>query len=1401
MAAKRLMAFVVSLAMLFTLFSTISFAADKTYKVVDMGKKAVITATGAKANSKEVKTSKYSAEWAMDDINALVFSDINHDFSQYSEISFSVKLVSTSSATILLALHSNNPSTDGIDYYSKAITVAPGEWTDYKFSFSELGVSRTPLGFDKIENITLHGEGWNNEHAAGAKMYVDGFTLSGDPTTIEGSAGDSKPEGVKTFSTDDTQIGEKVFFNGKSAGLSGLSSSQKTNKIELLTDDAEDKYIYFETLDSESDYHLDMNISEPTRYMVAQMKIAYDGSPVNGNIQYKDINNQTITVLSFSDGNLSLMKNNMGSLKKKKEYTDIALAFDFATNTVTGYVDGEKVLTDLPCAADDKDAIKLLRMYCSKGNSVGSTLMVKDYVVYEGNELRDIPKDYTGPRTSVVSTDNSAAIKILGNDVVAISVGGNGIYYNGEKHSIDAPAFIKDDRTLVPVRAISEAFGLAVDWDESTGTVTIDGKSKIVIGSSEMTLPDGSTYTLDVVADTYNDRTFLPLRALCEKILGKVVTWNDRGLIVIGDSEFVASENNIEEANNYLLFDRPLASELVELFNQENKNVHPRVLMNPERYQQIKYNYANDETVRKWGADVIASADKYLNSALPTYSIPDGYRLLATSRDVYARSKALSMAYILTEDKKYSDALYKVFQAAGSFPDWNPQHFLDIGEMTCAFSIGYDWLYDVWTDEQRKFLEDTIYNYGLLVVEKAYYNQLGEYAWWTPNNHTNWNVVCNGGMSMGAVALFDKYPELCSDLLQLQIRDVEAMMTSFYPDGAWFEGIGYWSYVIDYTANMFNTLKACFNTDFNLSKAPGFEKTIYFAMAGDGPLGINNFHDTSRIRMNSPAYFWLSNEFDMPGVTNVRLYNMEEYNYPGSAYDILYYNTDIKGTDFTLAKDTYLKDVEFVAMRNSWVDPDGAWLSYHAGQANVNHSHLDTGTFVVDMLGECWAIDIGGDDYNIDGYFGATKHKLYRLRPEGHNLYVINPGSYEGQDVNSFCSVETLVSKDRGAYSVADLTPAYSRDVTKARRGYMLADDRRSAVIRDEITLKSNDSEIYWFSHISEGTEATVVDNKTVILSRKGKSVKVMIDSDIPDYELTIMDAVPLPDSPVVAGQNANAGIRKIALHGKASGSIYIQAKFIPLDDVNAELPFENVKIDDWTIPDGEFKPAPIPPVATTIMSNGEEVLGFSEKTTAYTVSVPYGTTEVPVITVESEEGSEYSIEQSQSFDAPTTVKVWYPDEPTVVRKYIISYNILPKLEDVNGYTRLQVAAHLASDEPEPAHPATQVSNNDTSDESRWAAEGAQWLVLDLGSIQDINAVGISWWKGDGRTYRFSIEISTDGENYQTVLADQTGSGTSSNIEIFDFDKTYQARYIRYSGTGNSANNWNSVTEFAILKK
>ncbi|MBQ3110729.1 MAG: leucine-rich repeat protein [Clostridia bacterium] len=74
-----------------------------------------------------------------------------------------------------------------------------------------------------------------------------------------------------------------------------------------------------------------------------------------------------------------------------------------------------------------------------------------------------------------VSWDDSTktAIGVKDGVEVKITIGENVLYKNGEAIELDAPAEITNDRTMVPVRAISEAFGCTVEWDNETKTVEI----------------------------------------------------------------------------------------------------------------------------------------------------------------------------------------------------------------------------------------------------------------------------------------------------------------------------------------------------------------------------------------------------------------------------------------------------------------------------------------------------------------------------------------------------------------------------------------------------------------------------------------------------------------------------------------------------------------------------------------------------------------------------------------------------------------------------------------------------------------------------------------------------------------------------------------------------------------
>lgn len=111
---------------------------------------------------------------------------------------------------------------------------------------------------------------------------------------------------------------------------------------------------------------------------------------------------------------------------------------------------------------------------------------------------------------------------------------------NGEIKTMDVVPQVVEGRTLVPVRFLAESVGAEVAWDDATRTVTLTTADKkvitIVIDEAKLTV-DGVEKALDVPASIIDSRTMLPLRAIVEA-LGQYVHWdNDNRLIVITESE------------------------------------------------------------------------------------------------------------------------------------------------------------------------------------------------------------------------------------------------------------------------------------------------------------------------------------------------------------------------------------------------------------------------------------------------------------------------------------------------------------------------------------------------------------------------------------------------------------------------------------------------------------------------------------------------------------------------------------------------------------------------------------------------------------------------------------------------------------------------------------------------
>ncbi|MDI9449250.1 MAG: copper amine oxidase N-terminal domain-containing protein [Pelotomaculaceae bacterium] len=99
------------------------------------------------------------------------------------------------------------------------------------------------------------------------------------------------------------------------------------------------------------------------------------------------------------------------------------------------------------------------------------------------------------------------------------------VILNGRTLQFDVPPIIENDRTLVPLRVIFEALGAGVEWDGATQTVRAERDGtiiKLVIGGKAYV--NDQPVELDVPAKIVNDRTLVPLRFVSEA-LGCRVEW------------------------------------------------------------------------------------------------------------------------------------------------------------------------------------------------------------------------------------------------------------------------------------------------------------------------------------------------------------------------------------------------------------------------------------------------------------------------------------------------------------------------------------------------------------------------------------------------------------------------------------------------------------------------------------------------------------------------------------------------------------------------------------------------------------------------------------------------------------------------------------------------------------
>ena len=605
------------------------------------------------------------------------------------------------------------------------------------------------------------------------------------------------------------------------------------------------------------------------------------------------------------------------------------------------------------------------------------------------------------------------------------------------------------------------------------------------------------------------------------------------------------------------------------LLDNQMEGVHPRMMATAADFAEMREN-SNLEEMRE---SVIASADAMIKKGNNdiTYSSSNGI-FLSAARLIKERAITLAMAYNIAESQidkeKYFNAAYDVLQKASDFKDWNPSFPLCTSEICSGVAIGYDWISTGLSDTQKQIIETALWDKALSYAYECYQKDSG--IWWMTEK-ANRNVVNNGGFVQGALALLDHptYKAACNKIIKTGTYCIGYMLEAFNPDGVWDEGNMYLGYILEYLVKTYASLETALGVDFGLKDYAGISKINGYMFYASGCGGRNNFHDDQGSGIVLSNYMlYLAKFFDRPSeiAAYENLRKSKKANF-GVGNLLWQRNSEDAYIDYSL--DGYFRGTEFVSMRDNW-DCDNAktFLSFHGGKTSggEGHMHIDAGTFVLDLNGVRWAEDLGSDSVTYD--YAVNRKTVYRVRAEGHNTLVINPGDDGteetlggGQSENTNAKVTDFCTTADGSRASLDLSSAYSDSCNRAIRTFALTNNRTAAEIKDEIDLKNN-SEIYWFMHMKNPDHVTYHDDGSLCIERGDQKIRVSCSytpaSGSTPIQMTIENAEKLGTSPQLevygtnptASEADNSEYKKLVIKitNAPKGNNILQIKIEPTD-------------------------------------------------------------------------------------------------------------------------------------------------------------------------------------------------------------------------------------------------------------
>ena len=479
---------------------------------------------------------------------------------------------------------------------------------------------------------------------------------------------------------------------------------------------------------------------------------------------------------------------------------------------------------------------------------------------------------------------------------------------------------------------------------------------------------------------------------------------------------------------------------------QAQKVKHPSLLYTPERIQMAKQRVANDSRYAEYWQQIREAAD----SKLQKRSLND--------------ADYLSLAYLMTGEKKYSDKIREILLDVIKADTWGSTEMLaripvwtaDLGLAHKAYlsAIAYDAVYNEFSASERKEIARGLKRLALdpclgdWVLEPTRIHSLNSmgHNWWT-------SCACMGGILAlslqnelpeaveGARVLNEVLPEWFSfagDVLQQKPK-------SFDEAGGMYESLNYANFGIQEALQFrlaWRNMNAGRQPEIpELEKVPSYFMHVCYPRTGI--LHSLNFGDSHK---NVSAESSLMLLYALGIRDDNMLWYMKQVE-QGQHRDGYFMNRPmgfLYTPDLTkapaipdLKKSQLFADFGWATMRTSW-EKDATMLAVKSGHT-WNHSHADANSFIlfhkgVDIIkdaGNCWYPNPNYRNY----FFQSQAHNVVTFNGEGQS----REQQYHGSTLRGY--LHYLMDAGDTKYILANGTGPYSDNFSRNFRHFLWQDN------------------------------------------------------------------------------------------------------------------------------------------------------------------------------------------------------------------------------------------------------------------------------------------------------------------------------------------------------------------------